>query len=278
MKRVAMAGNTRKTGKEQYYTLPNVVDDCVKIAMKYHKGEKILEPAGGTGEFIEGLLRHGVEKDIIESSDIEPKHDLVKHGDFLESNYDDNYFTISNPPFGRANSLSVKFFNKAADFSTYICFLIPISWRKWSIINRLDSRFHLVEDVEMPLVSFYNDDGPIEGGILRTVFQVWEKRDVKREKITVEDREYLKKSDPENADVALTFFGHSSGKVETNFLRVPNTTKRYFTVKNDEVIQAMKEVDYSRFNQNSAYVAALSLPEVNTLLNEWFDKKVGKDP
>lgn len=268
-----MAGNRRKTGKEQYYTLPEVVDQCVSIALKYHEGEPILEPAGGTGEFIEGMLRAGVDESLIESGDIEPKHRLVKQGDFLKSQYQNPYFTISNPPFGRANSLSVKFFNKAAGYSTYICFLIPISWRKWSVINRLDNRYHLVEDVEMPQVSFYNDDGPITGGILRTVFQVWEKRDEIRPKIEVEDRGYLVKTNPEDADVAFTLFGHSSGRVETNFERKLNSTKAYFKVSSPEVITAMQSVDYTKYNQNTAYVAALSMPEINSLLNEYFDKK-----
>lgn len=267
-----MAGNSRKTGKEQYYTLPEVVDTCVEIAMKYYDGQNILEPAGGTGEFIEGLLRRGIEETKIESGDIEPKHRLVKNQDFLESKYQQRFFTISNPPFGRANSLSVKFFNKAAGYSDYICFLIPISWRKWSVINKLDKRYHLVEDVEMPAVSFYNDDGPITGGILRTVFQVWEKRDTYREKLTAEDRGYLTKCKPEEADVAIVLFGHSSGRVETDFEREQNSTKGYYIIKDSSVVDALRSVDYSKYNENTAYVKALSFPEINSLLNEYYDK------
>lgn len=267
-----MAGNSRKTGKEQYYTLPEVVDQCVSIAMKYYKGGKILEPAGGTGEFIEGLLRTDIDENLIESGDIEPKHRLVKQIDFLRSRYQEPFFTISNPPFGRANSLSVKFFNHAAGYSSYICFLIPISWRKWSVINRLDSRYHLVEDVEMPAVSFYNDDGPIEGGLLRTVFQVWEKRDEERQKIVIEDRGYISKSTPEEGDVAFTLFGHSCGRVETEFDRVPNSTKCYFKLNNNNALAALQSVDYSVYSKNTAYVQALSMPEINDLLNKWYDK------
>lgn len=268
-------GNTRKTGKEQYYTLPSVVDRCVDIGLKYHQGEKFLEPAGGTGEFIEGLIRRGADRSRIISMDIEPKHDLVKKQDFLTSRLFEPVFTITNPPFGRANSLSVKFFNHAANFSTYICFLVPISWRKWSVINRLDKRFHLVEDIDMPLVSFYNSEtGPIQGGMLKTVFQIWEKRDYDRPKIEVEDRGYIKKvQDPTLADIAITFFGHSSGKIETEFERKKNSTKCFFKVSGPEVVEALKLVDFTRYNANTAYIKALSLPEINSLLNEYFDNK-----
>ena len=267
-----MAGNTRKTGKEQYYTLPEVVDKCMSIAMKYSGNAKLfMEPAGGTGEFIKGMVRAGVDEAQIVSCDIEPKHPLVEKQDFLQSNYQGEYFVISNPPFGRANSLSVKFFNKAAPIRSHICFLIPISWRKWSIINRLDENFHLVEDVEMPAVSFYNDDGPIEGGLLRTVFQVWEKRPVKRKKIAIEDRGYIRRCEPHEADVAITLFGHSCGRIETDFTREPNTTKGFFKIKDESVVTALKSVNYSVFSENTAYVKALSVQEINSLLNDYYD-------
>ena len=76
-------------------------------------------------------------------------------------------------------------------------------------------------------------------------------------------------SDPKTADVAITFFGHSSGKIETEFERVPNTTKRYFKAS-PEVIEGLKVVDYSRFNENVSYIKAFSKKEINFLLDEYF--------
>lgn len=268
-----MNGNKRVTGKEQYYTLPEVVDLCVEASMPYYSGEAVLEPAGGTGEFIEGLLRAGIDDMNIYSYDIEPKHGYVEKGDFLTQTLDQPYFVISNPPFGRANSLSVKFFNHAAKNATYICFLVPKAWKKWSIVNKLDYNFWLVEELEMPSVAFYNDFGPIQGGNLSTIFQIWERRDTKREKIVVEDRNYLIASSPENADVAITFFGYSSGRIETDFVREPNTTKKYFMVKDATVVDALQAVDYTRFNRNVSYTYSLSLQEINYLLNEWYDSQ-----
>ena len=72
--------NTRTTGKEQYYTTPEVVDICLDEVRKYIDltDRTILEPCGGTGEFIEGFRRIGIEDKNILSLDIEPKHPLVK--------------------------------------------------------------------------------------------------------------------------------------------------------------------------------------------------------
>ena len=72
--------NTRTTGKEQYYTNSNVVDICMQeVARHIDLSDRfILEPCGGTGEFIEGFRRTGIADDRIVSYDIEPKHQKRK--------------------------------------------------------------------------------------------------------------------------------------------------------------------------------------------------------
>ena len=188
------------------------------------------------------------------------------------------YTTISNPPFGRANSLSKKFFNHAASLeSSYIAFLIPKSWRKWSIINSLDSRYFLLKDMDLPAECFETKNGiPYKNtGGLKCIFQIWKKyaRNNRRPKIIVEDHGFISKTTPNNADVALTIFGWGAGRVETEFDRVPNTTKIFLKVKDISVVEALKSIDYSKFYENVAYIPALSLSEINSLLNEYYKLK-----
>jgi hypothetical protein len=78
-------GNRRKTGKEQFYTLPEVADQCVEIMLKHINKDdsRFLEPAGGKGSFIDSLIRHGVDESQIVSFDIEPLHPLIIDQDFL---------------------------------------------------------------------------------------------------------------------------------------------------------------------------------------------------
>ena len=143
--------NKRTTGKEQFYTTSNAVDLCITEMAKHVNltGRLLLEPCGGTGEFIEGLKRHGIAENKIISFDIEPKHPSVLQQDFLETEpaIFEGSVCITNPPFGRANSLSKKFFNHAAEGCYFIGFLIPKSWRKWSVINSLNKNFDLVSEI-----------------------------------------------------------------------------------------------------------------------------------
>ena len=274
--------NTRTTGKEQYYTSSAVVDTCIQLVKNHVElnNYKILEPAGGTGEFIEGFIRAGVNHDNIVSFDIEPKHTLVKLGDYLETSFEHkDYVSITNPPFGRASSLAKKFFNHAANHCKYICYLVPKAWRKWSVHNSLDNRFHLVAEIEMPKNCFYQPNSKeSKKDVLNTVFQIWERREEKRKKITVPDHKLIKKIVPKDnkitgANFQIIAFGHSCGKCSeiTDNVVDYKTTTMYLYVEKEEVKDALKSLDLSQYFNNVSYVQALSIKEINFELNKKFN-------
>jgi predicted RNA methylase len=264
------AGNRRVTGKEQYYTPGNLASELVSVVARLvpdFASRTVLEPAGGTGAFVDAATALGAK---VVSYDIEPLHVSVQRFDFLEAELRlSNAVTISNPPFGRNNSLSIPFFNRAADHSEYIAFIVPRSWRKWSVINRLDPRFHLISDQDI-VVDYVDASGKrlSEKKILATCFQVYQRRDSLRPKVVVADMGLVKKVSPDEADVALTIFGFSCGAVTTDFERVKNTTRMYLKLLHPDALAALKSVDFDFFSRNTAYTQALSLPEINYLLNE----------
>ena len=251
------------TGKEQFYTPIDTAKHCVKVMDQVALREVYLEPAGGTGSFIQAL-----EGRSIVSYDIEPKHPFVQHADFLTTSLSlSHVITLTNPPFGRNHSLSIPFFNKCADVSDYIGFIIPKSWRKWSVLNRLDRRFHLIHDEELDVD--YIDGG---SGKLNTIFQIYEKRGVLRDLITIPDNNYITKvKDPKEADVALTVFGRGCGTVRRSFETDPKTTQMYLKVNEPWVMGALPKLNYKRFYENVAFTEALSINEINHLLNTFND-------
>ena len=264
-------GNTRVTGKEQYYTPKLLALELVAQIEKVLgplEGKTILEPAGGTGAFIEAVQSKGVTSFI--SFDIEPLHELVTVGDFLEQEIkESNLITISNPPFGRNNSLSIPFFNHAAKVSNAVCFIVPRSWRKWSVTNRLDLGFELALDIDIDIDYVDADGTPLSNkNHLATCFQIWKKADAPRTFVRVTDNGIIEKVSPELADVSLTIFGYGCGKVKTQFEPVANTTQMFLKLKHPQALAALESVDYSKFFKNTAYTEALSLQEINYLLNE----------
>ncbi len=265
-------GNRRVTGKEQFYTpveLALVLTAQISPLVGGLEGKLVIEPAGGTGAFINAAKDLGATRVL--SFDIEPKSDGVQLGDFLEADLADirGAITISNPPFGRNNSLSIPFFNKAAMHSDYIAFIVPRSWRKWSVINRLNRNFHLIHDQDLS-IDYVDDLGEMvwQKSNLRTCFQLWERRDSQRDLIKVQDLGLISKVTPEEADIAITVFGYSCGLIRTEFERVPNSTLMFLKLHDERVLNTLKSVDFSRFFRNTAYTEALSLQEIRFLLNE----------
>ena len=155
-------------GLDQFYTKPEIVDKVLSI-IDCSLFDYIIEPSAGAGDFLRKLpagKRVGI--------DLEPADPEVEQGDFFDFKpaITENVLTIGNPPFGKNSSLAVKFFNYAGSFSDCIAFIVPRTFRKPSIINRLHQNFHLIEEVILPLNSFY-----LPAGVdykVPTVFQVWE--------------------------------------------------------------------------------------------------------
>lgn len=268
---VEKLGNRRVTGTEQFYTPRHLAHSLAESALYYLPpvAETVfLEPAAGNGSFVAALRELGA-KNVI-AIDRYPAAPGIRNEDFLDSELpNENLVTLTNPPFGRNNALSIPFFNHAAKFSQTICFLVPRSWRKWSVTNRLDLRFHLVHDTDV-FVSYEDKDGkPIrEKNGLRTCFQIWQRKQTLREKVQVPDNRLVEKCAPVNADVAIRVFGYGCGNVLSDFDRVPNTTLMFLKINDRRAGDCLPNLEFSRFSENTAYTQALAFTEINYLLNE----------
>ena len=266
-------GNRRVTGKEQYYTPVELAEKLTREVLSVvgsFEGRVVLEPAGGTGAFIKAAKSLGAEAFV--SFDIDPKFAGVIRGDFLQQSLRlENSIAISNPPFGRNNSLSIPFFNKAADHSEFICFIVPRSWRKWSVLNRLDRRFELVADHDI-VIDYVDDQGAHISRqlLLKTCFQIWRRLPAGKTRpiYKVRDTGLVTKVRPEEADVALRVFGFNCGRVFEEFEPLPNSTLMFLKLNDERVLPALLSADFEKFFKNTAYTEALSLQEINYLLNE----------
>ena len=266
-------GNTRVTGKEQYYTPNDTAQEVFKNLLEMVpdlSSRVFIEPAGGTGSFINAAIEVGI-KDIV-SYDIEPHHPKVKAGDFLLQHIDAvNAITVTNPPFGRNNSLSIPFFNHSAKTSEYIVFVVPRSWRKWTVQNKLDRRFELIRDDDLTINYVdVNGEHGYKNNNLRTCIQYWKRSDTNLRPIyAVEDMGIITKCKFDEADVSLTIFGYGCGTVKTDFPRKPNTTQMFLKLNHPMALEALQSVDFSKFFNHTAYTEALSIVEINYLLNQY---------
>ena len=193
---------------DQFYTKESVVR-TVLGTVNLNFFQTIIEPSSGDGSFVKLLVQHPNLLYVdIDSPDPAHRFDFLLYNPSTTG----NVLVVGNVPFGRRCSLAVKFFNHAAIMADTIAFIVPKTFQKNSIQNRLDMRFHLVVEHVLPLNSFLLEG---EEYNVATVWQIWEKRLQPRQKIEklpmVEDFKFCKRGD--TPDIAIRRVGVLAGRI-----------------------------------------------------------------
>ena len=209
-----------------------------------------LEPSAGSGSFFNIMDE---TKKI--GFDIEPKKEGIYKMDFFDyrPQQDKKYLVFGNPPFGRGSSLAVKFFNKSAEFANCIAFIIPRTFKRVSIQNRLNLNFELIYDENLPITPCCFTPKMTA----KCCFQVWVKKDSKRKKViydkTHDDFEFLKHgpkdknnqpTPPKNCDFVIKAYGGNCGEIIDMDLKLLRP-KSWHWLKSNIDIELLK----SRFRQ-----------------------------
>jgi hypothetical protein len=242
---------------DQFYTNNDVAINCYEKLCEYiniNDYDILFEPSAGTGSFYKLL---DAEKRI--GIDLEPKYEGIKKMDFFDYIPKENckYLTIGNPPFGRVSSLAVKFFNKCANFSDCIAFIIPRTFKRVSLQNRLNLNFHLIynEDLSLNPCCFTPKMNA------KCCFQIWKKKKTPRELIiydkTHPDFNFIKHgpkdennqpTPPKKASFALKAYGGSIGKIQENNLNSLRPKSWHWIKSNidvEDLIQRFNQLDFS---------------------------------
>jgi hypothetical protein len=249
---------------DQFFTKKTV---AIKLFKKFNKiliennilNNRWLEPSVGSGSFFNLMPENklGIDLDV--------KVDGVIKNDFLKYELPENdYTTLGNPPFGRNSSLAIKFFNKCANHSLIIGFIIPKTFQKESVINKLDFHFHLIYEEELEKNSFefngldYN---------VPCVFQVWIRRLNLREKIISprchNDFQFTTK---EKANFAIQRVGVKAGLLKENFTNCASAS-HYFIIADNEIKEILRKIDWSSVKYKTAGNPSISKTEIVKLFN-----------
>jgi hypothetical protein len=129
--------------------------------------------------------------------------------------------------------------------------------------------FKLALDIDLD-IDYVDSEGELVStkSRLATCFQVWIRTEKPRIPVRIKNMGVVEKVSPADADVSLTVFGYGCGKLKTKFEPVANTTQLFLKLTHPQALSALETVDYSKFYKNTAYTEALSLQEINYLLNE----------
>jgi len=229
---------------DQFYTKPEVAAKCF-MTLADRECDLWLEPCAGMGSFYSLF-----PEDKRLGYDLEPRYDGVIEQDFLKVVLpkDTNIIVATNPPFGYRAQGAIEFFNKAAEAANIIGMIVPRSFRKAYIINQLNTYYHLTHEDILAL-------GIFDGGAdkIRTVWQVWERREVKRDKIVLPSTHpdftivpQGKGFDRNKADIAIRRTGYKSvGEVIDPEDANPITQFIFISIENEDAIDIFESMDLS---------------------------------
>jgi hypothetical protein len=273
----------REEGLDKFYTLPSVSKNCLLTIEKMYPWttwDLVIEPSAGNGSF---LTQIPTPKKV--GLDICPEHPEILQQDFLKYNPPNELgkvFVVGNPPFGRVSSLAIKFFNHAAEWATVIAFIVPRTFRRVSVQNKLNPRFHLVLDEEIPMepCSF---SPPMTA---KCCFQIWEKKETPRSVIelptTHPDWDFLpfgakdtngQPTPPQGADFAIRAYGGKCGEIVTDRLESLRPKSWHWIkskIEKNRLIQRFQNLDYT-LSLDTARQNSIGKGELVKLYSEEFD-------
>jgi predicted RNA methylase len=249
---------------DQYYTNPVYAEQFLKQIgekLDLNSADILLEPSAGAGSF------YG-QMDLTKSIglDLDPQYPGVIQTDFFDwiPPTGKKIITIGNPPFGKNANLAVKFFNKSAEFSDAIAFIIPRTFRKASLVNRLNNQFHKIYDELTPPDSFLFNGNPYD---VPCVAQIWVRKEEQREKINTikltQMKNWFEMVEPNFSDFAIQRVGGRAGQIRlADRMNYAKMSHYFIKSVNPKTLDIFKAVDFNRVKHNTAGNPSISPSEL----------------
>lgn len=286
MNRLQNAAIVRDDGFDKFYTIPSIVSQCISQLSGLYSWDTwdlVIEPSAGNGNFLSQIP---TSKKI--GLDILPEHADIVKCDYFTYNPPSNarnILVVGNPPFGRVSSMAIKFFNYAAKTANVVAFIVPRTFRRVSVQNKLDLQFHLVFDEELPVKPCCFEP-PM---MAKCCFQIWEKKREARSIVKLPtshpDWEFLpfgpsdaygQPTPPETAEFAIRAYGGKCGEIKTVGLSELRPKSWHWIKCNIDMttlIQRFKQLDYSN-SLNTARQNSIGRGEMVLLYGDFINAKI----
>jgi len=302
---------------DQFFTSTQTTRECVtvlenELVIPLQKFDVILEPSCGEGAFLKALpadipparliymdidaADSSLRKDFLTAEVIPKKYaHASKKRPFAgpsEKGRTSTCLTIGNPPFGKNATTALAFFNRAALFSDVIAFILPKTFCKNSMKDRMSREFFLLRETPLEGERFIFEGKP---AAVPCVFQVWFHRDAQQllmrpthvpadrlrpisPRLTQTDDFTLVKVG-DSPDVIIRRVGVHAGRVFTTDLDRWITTNHYFVRVIDrsrvsEIVKNLVDLDLEHLpaKYETAGMPSINITELCMAYNERYKK------
>lgn len=248
----------------QFYTnrqLAAAIVKQVKTSYDADPFDTFIEPSAGEGAFSGSL-----GPDCI-ALDLDPKVPGIVKADFLRwwpTASLGRTAIIGNPPF--RNNAALAFLNHAAHLADVAVFILPASFSKMTMQNRVDARLHLVHEEEVPQDAFI-----FEGKIVDVpcVLQFWERRSEPRQLHTLETTHpHFERCSQAEADLVIRRVGAHAGQLkprETQWSAQSNIFLRATGCSPEELMARFARLEMARHARNGVGGGSINMSEIVAL-------------
>jgi hypothetical protein len=253
-----------------YYTQPQTVSRCLahlRESLPLDGIDLFLEPSAGAGAFLEQMPspKRGM--------DTQPMSAGIETADYLAWWPETETGTIAvvgNPPFGCNGAAAVRFFNHSAGFADVIALIMPASFSKVSMQNRLSMDFVLVSEMRLQKEAFLVEGKP---HCVNAVFQVWRRSATPRLAVNMAKKhsDFAFVATKEEADFAMRRVGVVAGAIveitpeACNKKGLSSNSNYYIKAVNctPAALKArLKSLDFEEIRSQCAAIPTISKPEI----------------
>lgn len=238
--------NGQKDVFDRFYTTPETVQKCLNL-INFNEYDCIIEPSAGTGNFIKQFPQNIAQYNF----DLNPAAEGIVKMDWfkVDKNQFKQYNSIlvcGNPPFGQQNTLAIAFFNEAAKFCDTIAFILPLSFKKDSVQNRLNLNFHLENELVLMSCDFLLKNE--ENIKVPCVFQIWKRKEIARKPIRLQTITNLFDFvDKSQADFRIQRVGGNAGKASFDLTKSPSSNyfiKNKTNISNEDFVNFVNHLKF----------------------------------
>lgn len=268
---------------DKFYTNIDTSKKCIGIVSNlydWNTWDLVIEPSAGNGSFLLNIpIQHKIGIDIAPENETIIKQDFLT---YLPPCDKAKILVIGNPPFGKISSLAIKFFNHSSQWCDVIAFILPRTFRRISVQNKLNTYFHLVYDEELPTnPCCFNP--PM---MAKCCFQVWEKRDCARELIQLDtthnDWEFMglgakddkgQPTPPIGADFAIRAYGGKCGEIIAVGLEKLRPKSWHWIksyIDKNELMNRFLQLDFS-LSENTSRQNSIGRGELVKIYSDYYD-------
>ncbi|MDK2819515.1 MAG: hypothetical protein KFW07_01630 [Mycoplasmataceae bacterium] len=271
----------KKNNLDQFYTNPIVSDKLVEILfriMPSTKNKYFLEPSAGTGNFINSLLKHGIDANKIIGYDLEPKSKKIIKANYLEKHikFQPDRVIIGNPPFGSRGKLALQFLNKSLKESNIVAMILPNILNRYTIQKNVDIDAKLILSSTLKENSFLFEDK--EYGV-KCIFQVWTKLPTYQKDLRIKEPPKIKHDDfttwiHNNTKDTLKYFDKNKYKwdfavhrqgyynyseiIENSSDLIKNRQYFFVKAKNKKILKKLKKVNFELLSRTNTQILGFS--------------------